>query len=211
MPLAANPALIAAYAPALTQSLQQSWQHMFHLDLPIVEKLFRPVIVYLVLVLLLRLFGKRELAQLNPFDLVVLLSLSNTVQNAIIGDDNSVSGGVIGAFALLAINWIVARILYRSRKLTGALEGHATTLILNGQADTKAMEHESLTMEELIAVIHKQGFTRIDQVKRCQLEPSGTFYIEAFEPSTVESQHKELLSKLEILTLEIADLKKRLA
>ena len=71
--------------------------HMFQLPLPILEKLARPVIVYLVLVLLLRLFGKRELAQLNPFDLVVLLSLSNTVQNAIIGEDNSVTGGVIGA------------------------------------------------------------------------------------------------------------------
>lgn len=199
-----------ALVPALLQSLQQSWQHMFHLELPIIEKLLRPVIVYLVLVLLLRIFGKRELAQLNPFDLVVLLSLSNTVQNAIIGDDNSVSGGVIGAFALLAINWVVARILYRSRKLTGAIEGHSETLILNGRADTKTMERESLTMEELISVIHKQGFTSIEQVKRCQLEPSGTFYIEAFEPSSVETQHKELISKLETLSLEIADLKKRL-
>jgi hypothetical protein len=88
---------------------------MFQLPLPILEKLLRPVIVYLVLVLLLRLFGKRELAQLNPFDLVVLLSLSNTVQNAIIGDDNSVTGGLIGAFSLLAINWLVVRVLFRSR------------------------------------------------------------------------------------------------
>jgi hypothetical protein len=94
------------------------FDHMFLLPLPILEKLLRPVIVYLVLVLLLRLFGKRELAQLNPFDLVVLLSLSNTVQNAIIGDDNSVTGGLIGAFSLLAINWLVVRVLFRSRKLT---------------------------------------------------------------------------------------------
>jgi uncharacterized membrane protein YcaP (DUF421 family) len=83
---------------------------MFHLPLPILEKLARPVVIYLVLVVLLRLFGKRELAQLNPFDLVVLLSLSNTVQNAIIGDDNSVTGGIIGAFGLLAINWLVVRV-----------------------------------------------------------------------------------------------------
>jgi len=196
--------------PAFVQSFHESWQHMFHLDLPILEKLIRPVIVYLVLVLLLRLFGKRELAQLNPFDLVVLLSLSNTVQNAIIGDDNSVSGGVIGAFALLAINWIVARVLYRSRKLTGALEGHSTTLILNGKPDMKAMERESLTMEELISVIHKQGFSDIHQVQKCQLEPNGTFYVEAFEPSSVEKQHQELLAKLEALTREIATLKSAL-
>src|SRR5580698_1044075 len=105
------------------------FDHMFQLPLPVLEKLLRPVVVYLVLVLLLRLFGKRELAQLNPFDLVVLLSLSNTVQNAIIGDDNSVSGGVIGACSLLAVNWIVVRILFRSPKLTRVLEGRATTLV----------------------------------------------------------------------------------
>src|SRR5208337_177178 len=97
--------------------------HMFQMPLPILEKLARPVIVYLVLVVLLRIFGKRELAQLNPFDLVVLLSLSNTVQNAIIGDDNSVSGGIIGAFGLLAVNWLVVRVLFRSKKLTRVLEG----------------------------------------------------------------------------------------
>src|ERR1700757_522205 len=91
--------------------------HMFQLPVPIIEKLLRPVVVYLVLVLLLRIFGKRELAQLNPFDLVVLLSLSNTVQNAIIGDDNSVTGGIIGAVSLLAINWLVVHLLFRSPKL----------------------------------------------------------------------------------------------
>src|ERR1700722_10388143 len=112
---------------------------MFHLPLPIIEKLARPAIIYLVLVLLLRIFGKRELAQLNPFDLVVLLSLSNTVQNAIIGDDNSITGGVIGAFGLLAINWLVVRVLFRSRRLTRVLEGRSATLIQDGQLDLKAM------------------------------------------------------------------------
>src|SRR6202167_4858911 len=100
---------------------------MFVLALPVAEKILRPVVVYLVLVALLRLFGKRELAQLNPFDLVVLLSLSNTVQNAIIGDDNSVTGGIIGAFGLLAINWLVVRVLFRSPRLTRVLEGRSAT------------------------------------------------------------------------------------
>src|SRR3984885_9211206 len=90
----------------LTMPHSVVFNDMFQLPLPILEKLLRPVIVYLALVVLLRIFGKRELAQLNPFDLVVLLSLSNTVQNAIIGDDNSVSGGIIGAVALLAVNWL---------------------------------------------------------------------------------------------------------
>src|ERR1700735_5525424 len=97
--------------------------HMFHLQVPLLEKILRPVLVYLALVLLLRIFGKRELAQLNPFDLVVLLSLSNTVQNAIIGDDTSVSGGVIGALTLHSINWVVVRLLYGSPRINRALSG----------------------------------------------------------------------------------------
>jgi uncharacterized membrane protein YcaP (DUF421 family) len=181
--------------------------HMFHLPLPFLEKLARPVIVYLVLVLLLRLFGKRELAQLNPFDLVVLLSLSNTVQNAIIGDDNSVTGGIIGAFSLLAINWLVVRTLFRSSRLTHMFEGRAAVLVHNGQIDQKALKRESLTREELIEVIHRQGFERVNQVKRCELEPNGTFYIEPFEPSAADTHHAELLEKLNALSREIAALR----
>jgi uncharacterized membrane protein YcaP (DUF421 family) len=181
--------------------------HMFQLPLPIVEKLARPVIVYLVLILLLRLFGKRELAQLNPFDLVVLLSLSNTVQNAIIGEDNSVTGGLIGAFGLLAINWLVVRTLFRSPRLTRILEGHSTVLVRDGRVDKNAMESESLTHEELAEVIHRQGFERMSQVKRCILEPNGTFYIEALEPSVADDRHNQLLEKLDALNREIATLR----
>jgi uncharacterized membrane protein YcaP (DUF421 family) len=180
--------------------------HMFTLPLPILEKLARPVIVYLVLVILLRLFGKRELAQLNPFDLVVLLSLSNTVQNAIIGDDNSVTGGVIGAFGLLAINWLVVRVLFRSRRLTRALEGRSAVLIQHGQLDVKAMNREALTREELLSVIHKQGFEGFHQVRKCELEPNGTFYVEAFEPSADDKRHTELLARLDALSREVAAL-----
>src|SRR5476651_2169129 len=120
------------------------YSHMFQLPLPILEKLLRPVIVYLVLVVLLRIFGKRELAQLNPFDLVVLLSLSNTVQNAIIGDDNSVSGGIVGAFSLLAVNWGLMRLLYKMPKLNKALEGSETVLVRNGVVDEEAMRKETM-------------------------------------------------------------------
>jgi len=180
---------------------------MFHLPLPILEKLLRPAIVYLALVVLLRLFGKRELAQLNPFDLVVLLSLSNTVQNAIIGDDNSVTGGIIGAFSLLAINWLVVRALFRSPGMTRMLEGRATVLIRNGQIDRKALKRESLTNEELAEVVHRQGFDHIHAVRRCELEPNGTFYVEAFEPSIADKRHEELVAKLEAMSREIAALR----
>ena len=179
---------------------------MFHLPLPILEKLARPVIVYLVLVLLLRIFGKRELAQLDPFDLVVLLSLSNTVQNAIIGDDNSVTGGVIGAFGLLAINWFVVRMLFRSRRLTRALEGRSAVLIRNGQIDLKALNREMLSREELLSVVHKQGFEGFHQVRKCELEPNGTFYVEAFDPSVEDKRHAELLARIDALSKEVTRL-----
>jgi uncharacterized membrane protein YcaP (DUF421 family) len=187
--------------------LQTLYDHLFRLPLPFIEKLLRPVIVYLVLVVLLRLFGKRELAQLNPFDLVVLLSLSNTVQNAIIGDDNSITGGVIGAFGLLAINWLVVRTLYSSPRLTRMLEGRSAVLVLDGRIDERALKHESLTREELIEAIHKQGFEHVDQVAHCELEPNGSFYMESVEPSKAERNHDALMARIDALTSEIAGLR----
>jgi uncharacterized membrane protein YcaP (DUF421 family) len=183
------------------------FDHMFLLPLPILEKLARPVIVYLVLVVLLRIFGKRELAQLNPFDLVVLLSLSNTVQNAIIGEDNSVTGGIIGAFSLLAINWLLVRVLFRSRRLTRTFEGRATVLVHDGQIDRRALARESLSHEELLEVIHRQGFEDVHQVRCCELEPNGTFYVEAFDPSAADKHHAELLERLDALSREVAALR----
>lgn len=186
------------------------YQHMFHMPLPIIEKLLRPAIVYLALVVLLRLFGKRELAQLNPFDLVVLLSLSNTVQNAMIGDDNSVSGGLIGAFGLLAINWLVVRTLYKSPRMTRVVEGRSTVLVRNGRIDEEAMARETLTQEELMEVIHRQGFEHLHQVARCVLEPNGSFYLEAVEPSQAEKHHEQVLARMDALTSEIALLRAKM-
>src|SRR6266850_2312245 len=106
---------------------------MFVLSLPLAEKIIRPIVVYLFLIVGLRLAGKRELAQLNAFDLVVLLTISNTVQNAIIGADNSVTGGLIGATTLLVVNYCVVRFLYSHSALDRIIEGDAQVLIENGQ------------------------------------------------------------------------------
>src|SRR5436190_18890989 len=129
-------------------------EHMFHLGLPIAEKIIRPILVYFFLIIGLRLAGKRELAQLNPFDLVVLLTLSNTVQNAIIGNDNSLLGGVIGATTLLAMNYLVVRFLFRHQRVDEAIEGRAQTLIENGKVLDKALEKELLTLPELDTAAH---------------------------------------------------------
>src|SRR5512147_2164207 len=121
------------------------WNDMFVLMVPLLEKILRPVIVYLALVVLLRVFGKRELAQLNPFDLVVLLCLSNTVQNAIIGNDNSLPGGLIGALSLLIVNYLVVRFLFRHRRLDQLIEGRPATLIDKGKILHKELARELLT------------------------------------------------------------------
>jgi uncharacterized membrane protein YcaP (DUF421 family) len=182
------------------------WQHIWDLGAPLGEKVLRPMIVYVFLVALLRIFGKRELAQLNPFDLVVLLSLSNTVQNAIIGDDNSVSGGLIGAFTLLMVNYLVVRFLFRHRRLDQLLEGKPTVLIEDGHVCKRALAKELLTRAELMTVLHRQGFGRIAEVERCVLEPGGGFFIKGKEPPPEERQHAELLTKLEELSRQIAAL-----
>jgi hypothetical protein len=137
---------------------QSMWKEIFTVGTPLLEKVLRPIIVYIFLVLVLRVFGKRELAQLNPFDLVVLLSLSNTVQNAIIGNDNSLTGGLIGAFALLAMNYLVVRFLFRHRRLDQMLEGRPTTLVEDGKILQGALARELLSRSELMTVLHRQGF-----------------------------------------------------
>src|SRR4029077_20019552 len=109
------------------------------------------------LVVLLRVFGKRELAQLNPFDLVVLLSLSNTVQNAIIGNDNSVTGGMIAACSLLLINYLVVRFLFRHRRIDQILEGSPTVLVENGKIRNRELAKELITQPELAGVCPLRG------------------------------------------------------
>ena len=185
-------------------------ESMFHLHLPVIEKLLRPMIVYLFLILFLRLFGKRELAQLNPFDLVVLLSLSNTVQNAMIGDDNSVTGGIIGAFSLLAINYVLTLVLFRLPKLDKVVEGTETVLIRRGEVDWAAMKREALTELELKSVLHKQGIDDVLEVEKCVLEPNGTFYVETIKPRADDVERTAILEALRALTAEVQGLKAQL-
>src|SRR5512137_2594181 len=151
-----------------------AWHDMFVLGLPWIEKVIRPTIVYFFLILGIRIAGKRELAQLNPFDLVVLLTLSNTVQNAIIGDDNSVTGGLIGAATLLMVNALVVRFLYNHRKLDEIVEGSPDILIEDGKVRTRNLRRELITMAELEAAAHRQGFESLSDVQQGILEPGGT-------------------------------------
>jgi uncharacterized membrane protein YcaP (DUF421 family) len=183
------------------------WRDMFVLGLPLLEKILRPVIVYAFLVVSLRLSGKRELVQLNPFDLVVLLTLSNTVQNAIIGDDNSVSGGLIGAASLLIINYIVVRFLYGHSKLEQLVEGQSDVLIEKGQVQMDRLKRELISRAQLEAAARKQGFDDLSEIDKCVLEPSGTLAFVAKKPDEEDMRHRELLTRLEQLMQEVTRLR----
>src|SRR5580698_3222014 len=186
------------------------WTDMFVLAIPVAEKILRPIVVYFFLVIGLRLAGKRELAQLNPFDLVVLLTLSNTVQNAIIGDDNSVTGGIIGAATLLIVNFLVVRILFRHEKLDQLIEGEASVLIEHGKIVERQMIKEMLSLQDLEAAAHKQGFGELREVDRATLDPSGTISFPAKKPAPEEARHQEVLERLDRLTHDIATLRLRI-
>lgn len=193
--------------PALLLAAKSIPHDMFGLGAPVLEKILRPVIVYACLVVLLRIFGKRELAQLNPFDLVVLLSISNTVQNAIIGNDNSVTGGIIGALSLFAINYAVVRFLFRHRRLDEILEGTPTTLIEHGRVKEDALAKELLTVSELTAVLHRQGFDNVSEVECCVIEPGGAFYIQRKSAPAEDRRHSELMERLDQVSRKIDELR----
>src|SRR3954451_5565541 len=169
---------------------------MFHLSVPVAEKVLRPMIAYAFLVVGLRLFGKRELAQLNPYDLVVLLMISNTVQNAIIGNDNSVTGGLVGAATLLLFNLFVVRFLYRHERIDRLIEGNETVLVENGKVVKAALDRELITVYQLEEAAHKQGFERLELVEKCILEPGGTLAMFGRTPSLDDVRQREVLEQL---------------
>src|SRR5262245_33771113 len=183
------------------------WRDLIHPDVSILEKIIRPVLVYFFLIISLKLAGKRELAQLNPFDLVVLLTLSNTVQNAIIGNDNSVVGGVIGASTLLALNYVVVRFLYSHEKLDRLIEGGAEVLIENGQLCQDQLKKELITVGELEEAAHKQGFPSLDLIDRAVLEPGGAISFFAKKPDPEETRYQEVLQRLDAISRDLAALR----
>lgn len=187
--------------------MHDMWKDMFVLALPILEKILRPIFVYAFLIVGLRLSGKRELVQLNPFDLVVLLTLSNTVQNAIIGDDNSVTGGIIGATSLLVVNYLVVRFLYKHRSLDQLIEGQADVLMEDGKVKTQHLKKELITMAQLEAAARKQGFDSLSEVQQCVLEPGGTISFIGKKPGSDETRHVALMQRMDQLMAEIMKLR----
>jgi len=171
-----------------------------------IEKIVRPMIVYGALVFMLRLFGKRELAQLNPLDLVVILSLSNTVQNAIIGPDNSLVGGVVGALSLLAVNFIFSRLKYSSRSLEAAAEGLPVTLIKDGKVDERKLRRELITKRDIEIIAHRNGLDHADNIEKLVLDPSGTFLVDGKDEMKDARFKREVLAKIGELSKQLTEL-----
>jgi uncharacterized membrane protein YcaP (DUF421 family) len=147
---------------------------LLHLGLPWWDKVIRTLAIYLGLLVLLRLAGKRQLAQMSTLDLVVLLLLSNVVQNAIIGNETSLFGGLLGAAVLLFANYVLVRLAYRNDWLKRLLNGTSTVLYENGHLRRKNLEHELMTREELVSALRREGL-ELGEVERVDLEPEGTF------------------------------------
>jgi uncharacterized membrane protein YcaP (DUF421 family) len=187
--------------------MHEVWIDMFVIGGPLLDKILRPVIVYFFLLIGLRLAGKRELAQLNPFDFIVLMTLSNTVQNAIIGNDNSVIGGIIGASALLAVNYAVVRLARGNRKFERLLAGRGDVLVRDGVIQRDHLDRELISKAELLAAAHKQGIMSLKEVDYCVLEPTGTLTFIQKRPTHETTRHEELVSMLNKLSEELGALR----
>ena len=173
----------------------------------ILEKILRPLVIYAFLVLILRVGGRRELAQMNAFDLVVLLTLSNAVQNAIIGNDNSLLGGMIGATVLVLANVAVVRFLYAHRTLDRAIEGEPVWLVRDGQILPEALRRELITEDELLAAVRRQGVPSIRECDQVILETSGTVTVIPKRPTSLEAEESAIearLGRIERLLGELA-------
>ena len=153
---------------------------LFVPDISILEKIFRAAAVYVFLLVAFRLTGKRQIGQLTPFDLVVLLVISNIVQNAMIGNDNSLTGGLIGALTILGVNYIVVGLTFRSKRLRRILEASPTLLIHNGRILRANLDRERVTLDDLQAALRRSGVVDPTRVRFAVLEESGGISVVRF-------------------------------
>ena len=149
------------------------WDDLFNLQVSVGEKVLRALLVYAFLILALRVVGKRELGQANTLDLAVLLLVANAVQNGIIGNDVTVTGAVLGAATLFAVNELVSRTSYAFPFLSRLLEGEPSTLIASGRPIRKSLRRAGISLSELRAIARRQGFADLGEVHTAILETNG--------------------------------------
>jgi uncharacterized membrane protein YcaP (DUF421 family) len=153
-------------------------------EIPVWEKILRSFIVYAFLLVSFRLIGKRQVAQMTPFDLIVLLMISNVLQNAMIGPDNSILGGMIGATAILAANWLVGYATFSSRRAERLIEGVPTVLVHHGHIIEGNLRREEFSHEDLLSSLRSQGYFDVKDVRVAILEPSGKLSVLGFGGKT---------------------------
>src|SRR5881394_817586 len=150
---------------------------MWNMSLVWWEFVLRGIIIYVFLIGLLRLTGKRQIGQMAPFDLVLLLVLSNAVQNAMNGGDNSVVGGVISAVSLVGTNWAVGLLTYKSKRMEALVEGRPEVLIHNGKLFEKALQQSKITHHELMTALREAGCATVEDVRGALLETDGSISV----------------------------------
>lgn len=178
----------------------QLWTDMFVPALPVIDKILRAIIVYFFLVVALKLAGRRELAELNAFDLVVLLTVANAVQDAIIGNDNSVTGGLIGAATLLVVNYLVVRFFYEYNRRHRHVGSSGLTLIEDGHIRQQALKKELITMDELKEAANRQGFGSLREVETATLNQDGSFAFRKKKDKSEGQKYEEILKRMDHLT-----------
>ena len=141
------------------------------------ELIGRGLLVYFFLILLLRSTGKRQIGQMSPFDLVLLMVLSNAVQNSMSGGDNSVTAGLILAVTLVAANWIVGKVTSSSKIMEQLVDGDPQVLFHDGKVYEKILKDSQITRQELIAAVHKAGYADLDMIRAAILENDGTISV----------------------------------
>jgi uncharacterized membrane protein YcaP (DUF421 family) len=148
-------------------------EHLWMPDISIWEKILRSVVVYLFILLAFRFTGKRQVGQLTPFDLIVLLIISNVVQNALIGNDNSLGGGILGAATILVLNFLVVDLTFRFKPARRLLEGEPTLLVHNGRVLRHNMDREKIAQEDLLSALRQNGVADVEKVRFAVLEENG--------------------------------------
>lgn len=149
------------------------WNDLINLGVSAPEKILRTIVVYVALAVLLRLAGKRDLAQLNSFDLVVMLLLSNVVQNAVIGPDDSLAGGLLGAAVLVGFNALMVRLSVRSDRTFRVMEGTPTVLARDGSWDQPTLRRLGLRQADVEAALRRQNANDVSEAERVTIEPGG--------------------------------------
>lgn len=174
---------------------------LFTAGVPLAEKVLRTVAVYLAIAAILRVVGKRDLAQLTSFDLVVVLLLSNVVQNAIIGNDDSLVGGLLGAVVLVAVNAVAVRAAARSQTMSRVLQGSPTVLIRDGEYRRGVLRHEGLNETEVDAALRRQNADGPEQVAAATLTAGGQLVVDLKpdEQNATQGDVKRLEAKLDRL------------